>query len=498
MANAEDYANWIVQNQDKRGTPEFDVVAKAYASSRRAPIDVPTVADVTAADVQKLPWLDRQIMAAGTAPANLVEGVKEIFGQGNPQRVATARRLAADNPGPAVLGNLAMFAPTAMIPGANTYTGSAAIGGIMGALQPTAEGESRLTNTATGTLAGIAGKGLGDTVATAVTSREASEVARQARNALKDATLQRSKEAGYVLPKSEVAPTFLNNRMESLAGKAALKQGATLRNQEVTNTLGRKVIDLGEDQPLSRQAIEAFRDRVSEPYRKVAAMGEDAAATLEKLKDVRAEAKLYWNHYNRTATPESLRTAKLLQDEASKLEGALEDMARVTDMSRGKGPTDLVQALRDSRIRLAQSHDLERAMNPATGDIDATVLARLLQKGKPLSDELRTAADFATAYPKFAGSGPKTPAPGVGKAEALVAALLGAGGAATMGPAGMAAAALPLASGPARAMLLSGPYQRLAVNPTYGPGVAARLARALSPQLPVAVTQGTLPQLRQQ
>lgn len=36
MASAEDYAAWIVQNADKKGTPEFDIVVKAYQDARGA------------------------------------------------------------------------------------------------------------------------------------------------------------------------------------------------------------------------------------------------------------------------------------------------------------------------------------------------------------------------------------------------------------------------------------------------------------------------------
>lgn len=35
MATADEYATWIVNNADKKGTPEFDIVAKAYQSSRQ-------------------------------------------------------------------------------------------------------------------------------------------------------------------------------------------------------------------------------------------------------------------------------------------------------------------------------------------------------------------------------------------------------------------------------------------------------------------------------
>ena len=34
MATSDEYASWIVKNADKKGTPEFDIVAKAYADSK--------------------------------------------------------------------------------------------------------------------------------------------------------------------------------------------------------------------------------------------------------------------------------------------------------------------------------------------------------------------------------------------------------------------------------------------------------------------------------
>jgi hypothetical protein len=34
MASAEEYAQWIVANKDKKGTPEFETVAKAYQVAR--------------------------------------------------------------------------------------------------------------------------------------------------------------------------------------------------------------------------------------------------------------------------------------------------------------------------------------------------------------------------------------------------------------------------------------------------------------------------------
>jgi hypothetical protein len=59
-------------------------------------------------------------------------------------------------------GGVAFTAPLAMVPGANTYTGAALIGGGLGAAQPVGTGDSRELNTALGAAGGVAGKYAGD------------------------------------------------------------------------------------------------------------------------------------------------------------------------------------------------------------------------------------------------------------------------------------------------------------------------------------------------
>lgn len=56
-----------------------------------------------------------------------------------------------------IIGNVAAALPTMAIPGAGTIAGSAALGGALGALQPTATGESTLGNIVTGAAFGGAG-----------------------------------------------------------------------------------------------------------------------------------------------------------------------------------------------------------------------------------------------------------------------------------------------------------------------------------------------------
>ena len=53
-----------------------------------------------------------------------------------------------------IVGNLAIAAPTAFVPGVNTIAGGAAVGGAMGAAAPVGEGDSRFQNAQTGAIFG--------------------------------------------------------------------------------------------------------------------------------------------------------------------------------------------------------------------------------------------------------------------------------------------------------------------------------------------------------
>lgn len=71
MADAAAYADWIVKNQDRRGTPEFETVAKAYQAARQQP----TAAQPTAGDLLKSELL-------GSVPGAMLRGVKDVIDTG--------------------------------------------------------------------------------------------------------------------------------------------------------------------------------------------------------------------------------------------------------------------------------------------------------------------------------------------------------------------------------------------------------------------------------
>lgn len=135
----------------------------------------------------------------GKAFTDLARGAGQYVGLVDRADVAESRKL--DSPlmktgaglSGNIAGNVAALLPTAMIPGANTYTGAATIGAISGALQPSTSTGETLTNTALGgviapaTLGVVrggqalyqAGKGLAEPFTKAGQDRLAAEVLRR-------------------------------------------------------------------------------------------------------------------------------------------------------------------------------------------------------------------------------------------------------------------------------------------------------------------------------
>ncbi len=195
MATADEYAGWIVANQAKKGTPEFDTVARAYQEVKGAPKSAaqraaetnaqvasgkPVVSDADremANPANSGSTLDNVRAGAGKAFVDLSRGVRQIF---TPEKRSLSGLITGDNRSDIqkeidesrkldaplmdtkaglagnIAGNVAATAPTMFIPGANGIIGGAALGSTLGAAQPVATGESRLNNAVVGGIGGAA------------------------------------------------------------------------------------------------------------------------------------------------------------------------------------------------------------------------------------------------------------------------------------------------------------------------------------------------------
>lgn len=313
------------------------------------------------------------------------------------------------------------------------------------------------------------------------------------------AAVKSAQAAGYVIPPTQAKPTLLNRLGEGLAGKISTAQNASAKNQAVTNRLAADALGLPADTKITPDVLKTVRDTAGQAYAALGGVGTitPGPAYMSALDAISAPAlKAAQGFPNAKASPvielvDSLRSPSF--DAASaiakvkELRAASDDAFRTgnTDVARASksaakvledvmeahlqqtGNTALLTQFRDARKLIAKTYTVEKALNPASGSVDARRLAADLKKGKPLTDELRTAAEFASQFPKAAqavegmGSLPQT--------SPLDWAAAGGISAATSNPLFLAiTAARPVA----RAAILSGPVQRRLVQQPANSAVA--------------------------
>ncbi len=327
----------------------------------------------------------------------------------------------------------------------------------------------------------VQGSGLlGDYFNRKLSERLAGQTARYNQRSGLNETIQKSIDAGYVIPPNMVKPSLKNQIIESISGKQATQQIASGRNEQVTGRLVRESLGMSPDANLSRSALEDIRRKAGNAYADVANLSPQAAADLEALKVARNEATGWFQAYNRSARPDDLAKAKAARTLSEKLEAALESHAK------GAGKVDLIPALRDARKQIAKTYTVSRALNDASGTVDARVLGRLYEKGKPLSDGLDVVGRFASAFPTVSKSTQQVGSQAAHNLKAAMSLVSGAGGASLLGPAGVGAAAIPFVAPPAaRSIMFREAAQKSLVGsaPKASAGAEALAELLVNPEL---------------
>ena len=308
----------------------------------------------------------------------------------------------------------------------------------------------------------------------------------QLQNANRDETLKLGRDAGYVALPSDVGGSKIGRFLEGVSGKFKTEELASAKNQQVTNNLTKKYLDLPEDTPLTSEVLENARTSVYPAYEAVAETGiinlgnnnpfssivtginkitggknalmqnvpdnytMDAATAIQKLKELRSDGSAYLRSGTNIMKPnpkEVLRGNRYLA-EANKLEKAIEN--HVIKL----GQPELINQFRDARRYIAKTFTVQKALNPQLGSVDARKIAKDFGKGAPITDELSVVGKYATAFPKVNKTVPESPT------QLTVADLFSAGvGGPLFGP-------IRLAS---RYGLMSQPGQSMFANPQYTP-----------------------------
>lgn len=337
-------------------------------------------------------------------------------------------------------------------------TGAATGAATAGAVDPKHAAEGALVGGLFPVAAAGAGK-LGGALGQYNKSKSDQALAEFSRKAPLNQTIRDSMDAGYVIPPNMVNPNFKNQVVESISGKQATQQIASGKNEKVTGALVRKSLGIAPDAPISQSTLENLRKTAGNAYAEVSNISKQAADDLEALKIARNEAQGWFKAYNRSARPDDLAKAKQARVLSDSLETALEQHAAQA------GKPELIPALRDARKQIAKTYTVGRAINDASGTIDARVLGRMHEKGLPLSDGLDTAGKFASAFPTVAKSSQQVGSQAAHNLKSLASLAMGVGGSASMGPVGAALATVPFIAPPvARAAMFRTGAQKALVQ----------------------------------
>lgn len=388
------------------------------------------------------------------------------------------------------LTNAITYLPSKLAQGADVLGGGATdMATARGASPEVAGSIGTAINAITQSIPQLLARGLKAPVENIAATAEARAAGLKSANSVRDTSIKAALDEGAVLPPSSVnGGSFIGNRVEGIAGKAALGQETAARNQPVFDRIARQEAGLAPNQPITVDTLKAARNVIAAPYEEFAQLpGLPAPRYSTQLNPTRPAYSMFgktpptpselihdWKSANKTASDlwtdykASNGKIEILDKyrEAIKAKDAIETSIENTAVASGRG--DLVPALRDARVRFAKNFDVERALNLGSGEVDAAIIGRMLDSGKKLSPGLATIGKFNQAVEaRFTREGAKSPSPNISKAEGFAALVGGLGGHALLGPYGLALGALPLMSLPARHLMLSKAMQS---PPTYGAG----------------------------
>lgn len=319
-----------------------------------------------------------------------------------------------------------------------------------------------------------------------------------------DAGTVKAKEAGYVVPPTQANPSLLNQLVEGVAGKIKTAQTASLKNQDVTNSLVRKSLGIAEDAPLNVDSLQKVRNEAGAAYERVRDAGSvtpDATYTkaldalmepyLRAAKDFPKAAQTeVLNAIDAARVPSfdassALDQISILRKDADKayrsgdgklgstykgIANAIEEQVGRHLEQSGASP-EVLADFQKARQTIAQSYTVQKHLKN-DGNVDAVGLGRELKR-KPLSGDLKTVAEFGDQFPKAA----QKPERVGGAPMSMLDVGIGGGAAALMH--NPAAAAAALARPTIRSLILSKAYQDRMVNPpSYGPSVYSLMKNA--------------------
>jgi len=291
-------------------------------------------------------------------------------------------------------------------------------------------------------------------------------------NAGKIAAQKAGMDVGFVNSPSEANPTLLNNLLESIAGKAAVRQESQLLNAHKSTLMTRRGLELADDTALDDAAFKSVLEKNYQPYQKIAKLPTppslaqgysgsrpvfNAKEDLNALKTAQANARELYRSNLINPHPDT----KALFDAEKATIAAIE--ARFKDRAIKAGKPEMVDELMKARENIAKVYTAKDATNKVTGMVDARDFGKRIDKDKPLTGPMRIAGEWEQAFPNSIRDPEHVPAANVNQLmHAILPAIGGTAGGVLGGVPGAIAGVVGAEIAPriAKSLLLSKPYQK--------------------------------------
>lgn len=443
------------------------------------------------------------------------ETVRKANNQGvDTGRIAASMLMTAPLAGAG--GALKAGMPLASKAGAAFLGRNAAVGGLIGATGVHENNTQRLQSMGAGAIGGVvggvAGRGL-EKISQNATQKITQKATQKALDAPKNTLVANARNTGYSVPPSYSNPNFINKSLAKVAGEADLARIASAKNQQVTNNLARKSVGLADDQPITVETLGEVRKQAGQAYKVLKGFG-DIQTDRKFAKDLAEITKNYTSagrdfniaggdriqnvvnqiRGDRFGSDAALNMIKIVRNDASaafragdtdlglanqKLASAIEGQLERAVVQNTKVPRAAVANFVNARKVIAKTYSIENALD-ATGNVSARKLASTLGK-KPLTGELKQAAQFSQAYPQLNNVGVHG-----GNGITLFDSLVGIGGGVATG--NPAVAALTLGRPALKAGLNSTTAGKLMGTPSYSSALLQLMGQSgkAASALPVA------------
>lgn len=476
---------------------------------------VKDIIDTGAGYLSRLGGADEQARVRAADAAGRAEFDEATKGQVMPQVARMQGNLSVALPALSTLGGaVSSVAPRlgAAIGSGGMTTGAAPVG----ALAKTADmGIRTLGGAAGGGLtAGMVnpddaalGAGIGAVapVAVAAAGRAGQAIGRTLRGAEQTPQMaqavQGAHDLGLVVPPTQARASLGNRLVEGLAGKLTTAQNASAKNAPKVSQIVARDLGIPEGIPLNAESVGYVKKAAGVLYDAVSSAGQvtpgagyskaldnivaphlQAARGFPNAKPspvVQMVDSLRSDSFDAASAVAKIKELRSAADDAFKPGGAGADIGRAAksaakaleDALEGHlsaiGEPDLLGQFKQARQLYAKAMSVEKAMD-ATGAVDARKLAAQLQRGKPLSGDVRKVAESAANFPKAFQQTPQMGSlPQFSPVDAYGAGGLGGMAALFTGNplAMLAGAGVPVARAVARSSALSPVVQNRLVQP---------------------------------